>query len=49
LLPLFVEEDETSLKFAMIKFEGQFACGYLSSEKYKYHLIRQSPFNAKEL
>ncbi len=49
VLPLFVEEDEASLKFATIKFEGQFACGYLSSEKCKHHLIRQSPFNAKEL
>jgi protein subunit release factor B len=49
LLPLFVEEDETSLKFATIKFEGQFACGYLPSEKGKHHLVRKSPFNAKEL
>jgi protein subunit release factor B len=40
LLPLFVEEDEMSLKFATIKIKGQFACDYLSSEKGKNHLVR---------
>jgi protein subunit release factor B len=40
LLPLFVEEDEVSLKFAAIKIKGQLACDYLSSEKGKHHLVR---------